>query len=165
MAENAAERLGRYLDDAWAVEKTLVGMLGDMAHESQDPSIRSLFEQHQRETQQQCESLEARIRTMGRQPSTAKGFLNQIMGKMGDAFRSAHDEYDKQTENLMKGYATEHFEMAMYTALGSYASAMGDQETAQLAQRLYEQEREAAQKIWPLIGPAAGAAAHAAAPR
>jgi ferritin-like metal-binding protein YciE len=165
MAESTQERLVRYLDDAWAVEKTLVGTLGDMAREVRDPTIRSLFEDHQRETQQHMESLEARIQALGEQPSHAKGFFNQAMAKMGDAFRSAHDEYDKEVENLMKAYAAEGFELAMYAALESYAGAVGDQETVRLARRISAEEKAAADKIWPQIVSSAGRPAREAAPR
>jgi ferritin-like metal-binding protein YciE len=165
MAESINERLVRYLDDAWSVEKATVGMLRDMAQEVKDPSVSTLFEEHRGETEQQVQMLDSRIRALGKQPSAAKGFLNQTMAKLGDAFRSAHDEYDKEVESLMKGYATEHFEMAMYTALQSYATACGDQETARLAERLCEQERRAGEKLWPHIAPAASRAAHVGAQR
>lgn len=165
MAESTSERLVRYLDDAWSVEKAIVGMLRDMAQEVKDPAIGALFDEHRRETEQQVELLDARIRALGKQPSATKGFLHQAMAKLGDAFRSAHDEYDKETESLMKGYATEHFEMAMYTALQAYADAVGDPETARLAERLCEQERLAGEKIWPHIAPVASKAAYAEAPR
>jgi ferritin-like metal-binding protein YciE len=42
--ESTHERVIRYLDDAWAVEKSLVDKLRDMAEEVNDDRIRSLFE-------------------------------------------------------------------------------------------------------------------------
>jgi ferritin-like metal-binding protein YciE len=62
-----------------------------------------------------------------------------------------HDEYDKTTQNLIKGYGTENFEVAMYESLEAYAQAIGDQETVLLAQKHKQQEQEAADKIRPLI--------------
>ena len=161
--ESTHERLIRYLDDAWAVEKALVDKLRDMAEEVIDDRIRSLFAEHRTVTHQQEENLEARIRALGEEPSGGKGFFSQMMGKIGEAMHTAEDDYDKTTQDLMKGFATENFEIAMYQALESYASAIGDSETAQLARQHMQQEKDAAEKIWPLIAPTAARPAQVAA--
>jgi ferritin-like metal-binding protein YciE len=161
--ESTHERLIRYLDDAWAVEKALVDKLRDMAEEVIDDRIRSLFAEHRTVTHQQEENLEARIRALGEEPSGGKGFFSQMMGKIGEAMHTAEDDYDKTTQDLMKGFATENFEIAMYQALESYANAIGDSETAQLARQHMQQERDAAEKIWPLIAPTAARPAQVAA--
>ena len=162
-AETKQERLIRYLDDAWAVEKALVAALKDMADEVNDPQVKALFEEHRTVTHAQEEALEARIRALGQEPSGGKGFFNQMVAKIGDVLHAAHDEYDKTSQDLMKGYATENFEMAMYEALESYSTAIGDTETATLARQHHQQEKEASEKIWPLIGPASARAVEAAA--
>jgi ferritin-like metal-binding protein YciE len=120
------------------VEKTLVGMLGDIAQEINDPTVGSLFEEHQQVTKQRDENLEARIRTLARRPLLSKGIFNQVLGKLGDAFRSIHDESDKTTEDVMKAYATESFRAGMYQATEAYASAIDDQGTVRLARRHFE---------------------------
>jgi len=161
--ESNQDRLIRYLDDAWAVEKALVGMLKDMADEVNDASVKAAFQEHREVTHQQEENLEARIRALGKEPSGGKGFFNQMVGKIGDVIQGAHDPYDKTTQDLMKGFATENFEMAMYQSLESYANAIGDTATAELARQHFQQEKAAADKVWPLISPAASRTASAAA--
>lgn len=153
--ETQQEKLIRYLDDAWAVEKALVTALKDMADEVNDPQVQALFQEHRQVTHEQEERLEARIRALGKEPSGGKGFFNQMVAKVGDALHGAHDEYDKTTQDLMKGYATENFECAMYQSLQAYAEAIGDSETAQIARQHLQQEKAAAEKIWPLIAPTA----------
>jgi ferritin-like metal-binding protein YciE len=153
--ETTQERLVRYLDEAWAVEKALVSDLREMADEVNDQQVRALFEEHAQVTHQQEENLEARIRALGQEPSGAKGFVHQMIAKAGDLLQGTQDEYDKTTQDLMKGFATENLEMAMYQSLESFATAIGDQETAQLARRHFDQEKEAANRVWPMIEPAA----------
>jgi ferritin-like metal-binding protein YciE len=153
--ESTQDRLIRYLDDAWAVEKALVSALNDMADEVNDPQVRALFQEHRQVTHDQEERLEARIRALGKEPSGGKGFFNQMVAKIGDVLHAAHDEYDKTAQDLMKAYATENFECAMYQSLASYATAIGDTETAQLARQHLQQEKEAADRVWPLIQPVA----------
>lgn len=161
--ENTQERLIRYLDDAWAVEKGLVDTLKEMADEVNDPAVQSLLEEHRAVTHTQEERLEERIRALGEEPSGGKGVFNRMVAKIGDALHAAHDAYDKTTQDLMKAFATENFEIAMYQALESYAGAIGDSETAALARQLMQEEQQAANKVWPLIAPAAARAVHAVA--
>ena len=153
MMQDNRERLIRYLNDMWAVEKALVGTLKDMADEVSDPQLKAMFEQHRQETHQQEENLEARIRALGEEPKKVEGFFHQVGAKMGDALDAGHAHYEKNVQDLMKAYATEHLEMAMYQALEAFASAIGDTETAQLALRHLQQERATAEKIWAQIGP------------
>src|SRR5205814_9215496 len=94
------DRLIHYLEDAWALEKSLVTALRDMANEVYDPDLRVMFEEHAQVTWQQEEALEARLRALGREPSGIKGFFNQMMAKMSDVMHAAHDQYDMQTTDL-----------------------------------------------------------------
>jgi ferritin-like metal-binding protein YciE len=153
--EGTHERLIRYLNNAWAVEKALVETLKEMAEEVHDSQARSLFQEHGQVTYQQEEDLEARIRALGEEPSGGKSFFTQMVGKIGEALQGTQDDYDTVTQDLMKAYASEHLEIAMYQALESYSKAIGDDATAQLARRHMQQEKEAAEKIWPLIAPTA----------
>ena len=153
--QDTQERLIRYLDDAWAVEKALVKNLEDMANEVDDPQIKAMFEQHRQVTHQQEEALEARIRALGEEPSGSKGFFTSLMGKVGDFMHKAKDEYDQATQDLMKAYAIENFECAMYQSMESFATAIGDQETAQLARTHHDQEKQAANTVWNMIDAAA----------
>ena len=147
----AEERLIHYLDDAWAVEKALVAALKDMAGQTEEPHLRRIFEEHCQETWQQEERLEERIRALGAEPSGAKGFMNTMMVKFSEAFHAAHDEHDKATFAVMKALAIENLEMAMYRALESYASYIGDAETATMAREHLAREREAADKLWAVL--------------
>lgn len=153
--QDTRERLIRYLDDAWAVEKGLVSTLQDMANEVNDPRIKAMFEEHRQVTHQQEENIEARIRALGEEPSGSKGFFTQFMGKIGDFMHKAKDEYDQTTQDLMKAYATENFECAMYQSMEAYATAIGDSATADLARQHHQQEKQAAEMVWSMIESAA----------
>ena len=146
--ETMQERLVRYLNDAWATEKALVSDLQDMAEKSDDPEVKALFAEHRTLTHQQEELLEARIRALGEEPSGGKGFMSQVASKIGEALHKAHDELDQTQQNLMKAFATENFECAMYESLAAFATEIGDTETASLARQIMQQERQAADMVW-----------------
>jgi ferritin-like metal-binding protein YciE len=137
-------------------------MLGDMAKEVNDPTVRAMFEEHQTVTHEHEENLEARLRALGKEPTKTKAMTNQLAGKMGEMAQMFHDVYDKTAQDLMKAYAAEHLEIAMYEAMASFAAACGDTDTMTLARRHMEQEREAVAKIWPRIGATADRTARAA---
>lgn len=160
--ESTRERLIRYLNDAWAVEKALVTDLGKMASEVDQGEISALFTDHCSVTHQQEENLEARIRALGGEPSGGKGFLSQMMSAVGGVLHAPKDECDQVTQDLIKAYASESFEIAMYSALESFATAIGDTETAQIASQHRRQEQEMADRVWSHIPTAAIRPLHAA---
>ena len=151
MAENVKERLVRYLQDAHAAETGIDDVLKGFIDDTDDPNIKAVFEQHRVETQSQAQRLETRLRDLGETPSGSKGFLNMIMAKMSEIMHGAHDEYDKNTQNLIKAYATEHLERGMYESLIAYSTAIGDDTTAALGRQIQAEEEATAQKLFPLI--------------
>ncbi|MEA2553042.1 MAG: hypothetical protein QOJ65_1218 [Fimbriimonadaceae bacterium] len=151
MAEDSRDRLIRYLQDAHAAEvgikKTLEGFVDD----TNDPNIRSIFQEHIVVTQSQADRLEQRLRALNEAPSGSKGFFNSLLAKMGEIMHGAHDEYDKNTQNLIKAYATEHLERGMYEAMAAYAQSIGDMETATLARQIQMEEEQTGQRLFPMI--------------
>ena len=151
MAENAKERLLRYLTDAHAVEEGGLSSLKDIAAEATDPELRSAVTEHIAVTQSQSDRLKSRITALGGDVNSGKSLLNTIIGKGSDLLNIFHDKEDKQTQDVIKAYALEHFEIGMYTSLSAYASGLEDDETVQLAETILQEEKEAANKLLPLI--------------
>ena len=149
--DDAQARLVRYLQDAWAVESGLVVNLKEMAEDVNDPEVQALMMAHRTSTMQQTDRLAARLRSLGKEPSTGKGFLSQMLGKIGDAMHISQDSYDKTVQNLFVCYGAMNFGAAMYEGMEAYADIIGDPETAELARSHRGEEQEAAKKIWPLI--------------
>ena len=158
MAENSRERMVRYLQDAHAAEVGVKEALESFIDDQDDPMVRSLFQEHIALTESQADRLEQRLRAYDETPCGGKGFLNSLMAKMQEMMHGAHDEYDKRTQNLIKAYATEHLEMGMYEAMSGYADAIGDNETSMLARQIMQEEKQTAEKFWPLISQTAMAA-------
>ncbi|MCI0462877.1 MAG: ferritin-like domain-containing protein [Gemmataceae bacterium] len=115
-----------------------------------DPTLGSLLEEHRQVTHWQKEELEARMKELGKEPS-GKGFFAQILTRIWESLTPAQDDLDK----LLRSFGTEHFEIAMYQALESYARAIGDNKTAELAARHLTEEQETAARLRPLIAPTA----------
>ncbi len=69
-----------------------------------------------------------------------------------------HNQEDKQTQDTIKAYSFEHFEIGAYTSLKAYADAIGDYETAQLADTIIGEEQLAAERLQRIIPQLATAA-------
>lgn len=151
MAEDAKQRLIRYLQDAHAAEVGIEEALDGFAEETDDPQIKMIFAEHRLLTKSQADRLEARLQTLGARTSGGKGFATRMIAKAGELMNVAQDDYDRNTQHLVRAYATEHFERAMYEALHAYATAVGDVETATLARQIAAEEEETAQRLFGLI--------------
>lgn len=151
MAEDVKHRTIRYLQDAHAAETGIDDVLKGFIDDTDDPNVKALFAEHAAETRAQAQRLEARLHALGGDTSGGKSFLNTIMAKASELLQGAHDEYDKNTQNLIKAYATEHLERGMYESLIVWSETIGDTETAQLARDIQAEEERTAQKLFPLI--------------
>lgn len=146
------ERLVRYLSDAWSVENALVKALDKQAAQCEDPELEQMYSQHARMTETQRERVARRLEELGEKPSSGKGLFTTLMATLADMMHKPHDEFDEQAQVLMKSYAIEHLECAMYRSLESFAQAVGDEQTAALAREIMAEEESTAQKLWPQIG-------------
>jgi ferritin-like metal-binding protein YciE len=149
--ENTRERLVRYLQDAHAAEVGIRKMLEGFVDDTDDQNIKMMFQEHLTITRTQEDRLEQCLRKYNAEPSDSKGFFNSMMAKMSEMMHGAHDQYDKNTQNLIKAYATEHLECGMYESLAAFAQAVGDEDVVQVAQTIQQEEKQTADRIWPMI--------------
>lgn len=151
MAEETKERVLRYLNDAHAAEEGGLSSLRDIAAEATDPDLKAAVEEHITVTQSQADRLKSRILALGGDKAEGKSLLNTLIGKGSDLLNIFHDKEDKQTQDVIKAYSLEHFEVGMYTSLQAFADAVGDTETAQLAASIMQEEQLAGERMLRLI--------------
>jgi ferritin-like metal-binding protein YciE len=139
--DDLSEQLARYLADAHAIEQQAIGLLERGADRLSGP-LADAFQHHLVETQDQAESVAARLDALGRDPSTLKDSLMRAGAFNWATFFQAHPD----TPGKLAGfaYAFEHLEIGGYEQLKRVAVRAGDTETAQLAERILDQERTAA---------------------
>jgi ferritin-like metal-binding protein YciE len=115
----------------------------------QQNQLKSLLENHIRETEQQIRNLEQVCNILGQQPrrincDTAAGLISD-----GQRFMLLASENQKILElGLAGGQAkVEHLEIACYRGLIKSAEQMGQNQIVQLLQQNLQQEEQTAQKI------------------
>lgn len=152
---SAADILRSYLEDLIAAEKTFETQLIAFSKEGDYEPAQNAFAEHARETREQYERLTARLEAMGGSTSTLKGMMAKIFGAGPKVAQAGHEPSELVTQNLMMAHAVETAEMAMYEVFSTVAADAGDRETETLAQEIQKQEKETAEKVWKMVGPAA----------
>jgi ferritin-like metal-binding protein YciE len=139
------EKLGDYVQDAHAMETSVLQMLDSMIATTTDPKIREELERHKGQTEKHEERLRNRLEQLGRDTSTrkeAQTIVTSLMKGVVDQVRG-----DKAGKNARDGYATEHLEIAAYQLLERVATRAGDEKTAQVARTNRAEEEDMARFI------------------
>lgn len=136
-------RLVNHLDEAHALEQTVLRMLDGLIQSADDPEIIDRLEHHKLETQQHESLMRRRLEAHGATPSVvrqAAGMLEAALKMPLDLVRG-----ERSGRGARDAYTTEHLEIASYELLRRVAERAGDEETAQACLEILEQERAMAQ--------------------
>jgi ferritin-like metal-binding protein YciE len=138
-------QLIKHIDEAHAMEQNVLRMLDGMISTTDDPEILDALEHHKVETQHHADRMAQRLEAHDATPSTVK----QIGGVLGALAKMPLDfvRGEKAGRNARDGYATEHLEIASYELLRRVAQKAGDEETAQVARQIIEEEKAMAKLI------------------
>jgi ferritin-like metal-binding protein YciE len=139
------EQLIKHIDEAHAMEQNVLRMLDGMISSTDDPQILDALEHHKVQTQNHADRMAQRLEAHGASPSAVK----QIGGVLGALAKMPLDfvRGEKAGRNARDGFATEHLEIASYELLRRIAQKAGDEETAQAASEIIEEEKTMANLI------------------
>ena len=144
-SQQLKDQLVKHIDEALAMEQSVLRMLDGMISSTDDEEIKNDLRHHKLETEQHAERLEKRLAAHEASPSTvreATGIMNALMKGVVDMVRS-----EKAGRNARDGYATEHMEIASYELLARIAERGGDDETATAAREIIIEEQRMADRI------------------
>jgi ferritin-like metal-binding protein YciE len=153
-AGDLRQRLVRFLNDAWGVEKEQVDLLRMLAEESGDRDVRALLEEHRAASGRQQAALETRMTALGVRPSGGRGLLGKLATRLWDAMEKPRDQADEAVLALLKAVSAAECEAGVYATVHSYARAAGDGETAELAAAHYREERARGDRLRAALAPA-----------
>jgi ferritin-like metal-binding protein YciE len=144
-AHSLNEKLVHQVQNAHAMERSVVRMLESMISTTDDVEIKEMLEHHHEETKRHEQLLAGRLEAMGEGTSTPRelaAFGGALVKGLTDQVRPG-----KAGKNARDAYITEHFEIATYELLERLAKVAGDQETAAVAKQNCADERRMAAKI------------------
>lgn len=137
------ETLISWLNDAYALERSLVEVLENHAKDAKDhPQMAQRISQHLEETKMHAERVKECVERLGGSTSSVKTALGKVTGFFqGISTGAAPDELVK---NALSDYAAEHFEIASYRALIAAARELGETEVARVCEGILRDEEDMA---------------------
>jgi ferritin-like metal-binding protein YciE len=140
LRETFLEELG----DIYDAEKQLLKALPKMAQAAQHEDLRHAFEEHLEQTEGQVERLEQVFEVIGEEPKS-KG-CKAMEGIIKEA-----DELIKQRQGdaalICAAQKVEHYEIASYGSLQSWARLLGEAEAGDLLEETLDEERDTDERL------------------
>jgi ferritin-like metal-binding protein YciE len=136
------------LRDTYDAEKQLTKALAKLAKASSNPKLRQAFESHLQETQAQIARLEQVFKSLDEK---VRGkHCDGIAGIIEEGKSIMEEDFDETTMDaclIAAGQRAEHYEMAAYGTLVTWAQVMGHTQVAKLLQQTLEEEKAADKKL------------------
>lgn len=136
------------LKDLYSAETQITKALPKIAKAASSDELRKAFEHHLKETEGHVQRLEQIFEMIGESPKgkTCDG----MKGVLDEGSQMLHEteEGPVRDEALISGaQRVEHYEMAAYGAVRTYAERLGKQQIVQLLEKTLEEEKAADKKL------------------
>jgi ferritin-like metal-binding protein YciE len=129
------------LQDIYYAERKILKALPKMARAAQSPELKAGFEKHLEETEGQVERLEQIFELMGKR---AKGktcdAIEGILAEGEEIIEEFKGTHALDAGLISSAQAVEHYEMARYGSLKTWAQTLGLKEAAGLLDQTLQQE-------------------------
>lgn len=136
------------LRDLYSAEKQIIRALPKMAKAAENDELRAAFTSHLKETEKQIERLDRVFEILGKSAAgkTCAGMKGVL--EEGHEMMEETEEGDVRDAGMISAaQRVEHYEMAGYGAVRTYAEQLGQKEIAQLLQETLNEEGEADKKL------------------
>jgi ferritin-like metal-binding protein YciE len=132
------------LEDAWSAENQIMEALPKMIDASSDGELRQAFETHMTQTEAQMDRLERIFNALGESPGGKKCKAMEGLLKEGEEVLKQKGSEDVRDAALIgAAQKVEHYEMALYGTLRTYAEKLGRSDDADLLQQTLQEEERA----------------------
>ena len=132
------------LKDLYDAEKQILKALPKMAKAAEHEELKEAFETHLEETQGQVERLEKVFQLFD---ETAKGKKCKAMEGLVEEGKDLIDEEEGDAALICAAQKIEHYEIASYGSLISWARLLGEDEAADLLEETLGEEEQADEKL------------------
>jgi ferritin-like metal-binding protein YciE len=139
------EQLNKYLTDAHSIELQAKAQMTAAPEMAGDPELSAAFRAHLEETEDHERLIRERLEARGASPSTVKDLAGTLTGKAFVLF--ARGNPDTPGKLVAHAFSYEHMELAAYDLLARVADQAGDEQTAQVARQIGEQEQAMADRL------------------
>jgi ferritin-like metal-binding protein YciE len=139
------------LRDIYDAESQLVKALPEMAKAATSEELRSGFEDHLEQTKEHVRRLEKVLNDMGEKAKGKKCKGMQGLVSEGKEIIEEDFEHDVRDAALISAaQRVEHYEIAAYGTVRTYAEILGEQNAVSLLEKTLEEEKETDEKLTEL---------------
>jgi ferritin-like metal-binding protein YciE len=136
------------LKDLYSAENQITKALPKMAKAAKSDELRSAFEHHLKETEGQVQRLEQAFEILG---TSAKGKTCEGMkGVLDEGALMLHETKEGDVRDvalISAAQRVEHYEMAAYGTVRTYAQRLGKSQIVQLLEKTLDEEKAADRKL------------------
>jgi ferritin-like metal-binding protein YciE len=147
--ESLEELLINELQDLYSAETMLIKALPKMAQKASSPQLKTAFESHLQQTEghkRRLDQIFDELRDIDREDKKCKGLEGII--KEGEEVIKADAEPEVRDAALISAaQRVEHYEIAAYGTVRTYAQLLGRNNWAQLLQQTLDEEKQTDQKL------------------
>jgi ferritin-like metal-binding protein YciE len=131
------------LKDIYFAEKQIVRALPKLASKARSSELKEAFETHLSQTEEHIERLEDVFKMIGKSPnSTECKAIEGILAEGDEVLEIFGDTTASDPGMIAAAQAVEHYEMARYGALVTWADRLKLEEASELLRQTLEEERE-----------------------
>lgn len=136
------------LKDMYGAEKALVKALPKMIQNASSKDLVKAITDHLKVTEQQVKSVEAVFQAIGKKAQAKKCLAMEGLIKEGEEImKSAQEGNVRDAGIISASQKVEHYEIASYGTLCSFAKSLGETEAAKILQTILNQEYDADKKL------------------
>jgi ferritin-like metal-binding protein YciE len=136
------------LKDIYDAEKQLTKALPKLARKATNEELRDALQTHLQETEGHVERLEQIFETLG-MPARGKRCegMKHLIDEGNDMISEAEEDATRDAIMIAAVQKTEHYEIASYGTLRTWANVLGKSEVASLCEETLEEEKAADEKL------------------
>jgi ferritin-like metal-binding protein YciE len=139
------------LKDLYDAENQLVKALPKMAKAATSADLRSGFEEHLEQTKGHVQRLEEVFKLLGEKPKVKK--CKGMEGLVSEGKEMMEEDFDADVMDaalISAAQRVEHYEIAAYGTVRTYAEILGQEEAVDLLEETLVEEKETDQKLTQL---------------
>jgi ferritin-like metal-binding protein YciE len=136
------------LQDLYDAEQRITKALPKMAAAAHNPNLRSAFEEHLRQTENQVKRLERVFQTLGKSAQTKTCEAMKGLIEEGSEIVSGKGDPDvKDAALIAAAQRVEHYEISAYGTARTFAQRLGKSEAARLLEETLAEEKDTDKKL------------------
>ncbi len=139
------------LKDLYSAEQQLLKALPKMAKAASAPELKDAFNQHLEQTRHQVERLDQIFQDLGKNPRGKKCIgMQGLIEEGNELLKEKAEPAVKDAGIISAAQRVEHYEMAGYGSVRTYAQMLGFDDAAQALQQTLDEEGDTDHKLTQL---------------